>query len=521
MDHNGQYHVHVSPKTDFTRCILCGCQPKGEYGSRWLGMIRVRKFAHPRLRLRAWLEYKTVHRTSDGEVLLSEVVSEYTPSEDDSCLRVTSSDLWDRGHCRSSPSGLFYIFHAQCWQYLTECLGEQGPADRERLYDVLLKLPPPKEPLFETPPGSPGYFCKSTIIQELLNEVLDIPSPTTRLYVPISSSRDPFARLPFELRLKIAILLRTRTFYNLRYVSRPFNPIFRDNMFWKSRFSKDGDRGFLHPVVMDGPVDWRSVYRATARCEDLFPMRLKVWEIIQWMKETLETTLCPELGPLDFCGRALQDYHADSAAEGQWVERVRMPENLICIAVSMISGPDIHRRQRYISRTLPPGQPVTEITALEFISTNGSRETIRSRDPMARTVTAEELSNELYRKEITERVCNTTKGSIGPVSPFDHHGVRVLFEANPFKGFHIRYDAEGISFIGVLREGAASSPFAMRVTMAISGSKEVFLAQSPYVCGYHADRSTFFDMDMEEVVEVIGTFDVRFSIQFTQLHMYF
>lgn len=437
--------------------------------------------------------------------------------------------MWDHGPCRSCPTGLFYVFHDECWQYLVQCLGEQGPANHERLYDVLLKLPPPKgvildsrasiyanleslaEPLFENPPDKAGYFCKSPTLQDLLNEVSDTPSPTTRLYVPISSSRDPFARLPFELRLKIATLLRTRTFYNLRYVSRPFIPIFRDNVFWKSRFSKDGDRGFLHPVVMDGPVDWQSLYRATARCENKFRMRLKVWEILQWMKETLESTLRPDLGPLDFYGRALQDYHTDSAAQGQRIQRVRVPENLVQIAVSMISGPDIHRRQRYINQTLPPGQPVTEITALEFISANGSRETIGSlgRDPMARTVTADELSGELYRKEITERVCNTTKGSIGPVSPFDHHGVRVLFEANPFKGFHIRYDAEGISSIGVLRQGAASSPFAMRVKMAVSRSKEVFLAQSPYVCGYHADRSTFFDMDMDEVVEVVGTFDVR------------
>lgn len=193
-------------------------------------------------------------------------------------------------------------------------------------------------------------------------------------------------------------------------------------------------------------------------------------------------------------------------------QRVKMPENLVHIAVSMISGPDIHNRQKYINQTLPPGQPVTEITALEFISINGSRETIGSRDPMARTVTAEELSGELYRKEITERVCNTTKSAIGPVSPFDHHGVRVVFEANPFKGFHIRYDDEGISSLGVLQQAASSSPFALRVKRGEAGVKEVFLAQSPYVCGYDADRSTFFDMDMDQVVEVVGTFDVRFYL---------
>ena len=47
MDHNGQYHVHLSPKRDFIRCILCGCHPKGDFESLWLGKVRVRKFAHP------------------------------------------------------------------------------------------------------------------------------------------------------------------------------------------------------------------------------------------------------------------------------------------------------------------------------------------------------------------------------------------------------------------------------------------------------------------------------------------
>ncbi len=368
------------------------------------------------------------------------------------------------------------------------------------------------EPLFENPPKDPEYFCMSPSIQDFINKASHRASPAPDLTVCIGSSRDPFARLPFELRVKIATLLSTATFYNLRYASRPFIPIFNDNMFWKTRFWKDGGRGFLHPVAIDGAVDWRSLYRATARCEDTFGMRMKVWEILQWIKDTLKSTRAAALKPLDFYGRALQDYHADSAAQGQRIQRVKMPENLIHIAVSMISGPDIHNRQKYINQTLPPGQPVTEITALEFISANGSRETIGSRDPMARTVTAEELSGELYRKEITERVCNTTRGAIGPVSPFDHHGVRVIFEANPFKGFHIRYDEEGISSIGVPRQAASSSPFALRVKRGEAGVKEVFLAQSPYVCGYDADRSTFFDMDMDQVVEVVGTFDVRFYL---------
>lgn len=173
------------------------------------------------------------------------------------------------------------------------------------------------EPLFENPPKDPGYFCMSPSIQEFINKASHRASPAPDLTVCIGSSRDPFARLPFELRVKIATLLSTATFYNLRYASRPFIPIFNDNMFWKTRFSKDGDRGFLHPVAIDGAVDWRSLYRATARCEDTFGMRMKVWETLQWIRERLKITRTPSLKPLDFYGRALQDYHADSAAQGQ------------------------------------------------------------------------------------------------------------------------------------------------------------------------------------------------------------
>ncbi|KAL4781142.1 hypothetical protein BJX76DRAFT_360219 [Aspergillus varians] len=385
--------------------------------------------------------------------------------------------------------------------------GEQGPAGLERLYDVLLRLPPPREPLFTRKPRISGYFNTDDIVQTILDQISDLPKLSPRGSMATSSSfRDPFTRLPFELREKIATLLPTQDFYHLRQASRSLTPIFDDSRFWKSRFWKDGDRGFLHfPSAVEKPVDWRSLYRATAKAEDRFGMTLKVWEVIQWIKDTLRRVPCAQMAqrPLDFYGRALQYYHNDSCAKGQRIERAEIPVNLTHIAVSMVSGPEIHDRQRYIKQVLPPGQPATEITALEFTNTNGSRETIGSRDPMARTVTAEKLSEELNRKERKEMIGRIKNQTPGLVSPFDHHGVRVVFDARSFKGFHIRYDSHGISSIGVLQREAASSPFALRLKNGL------LLAPSPYVCGYDADSSTMFDMDMDRVVEVVGTFDVR------------
>ena len=72
---------------------------------------------------------------------------------------------------------------------------------------------------------------------------------------------DCFGNLPIEIRLQIATYLPTVDFLSLRQSSRAMVVAFEFQSFWKSRFSVNGDRGFLNSLVTNSRKhesrDWR------------------------------------------------------------------------------------------------------------------------------------------------------------------------------------------------------------------------------------------------------------------------
>lgn len=95
-----------------------------------------------------------------------------------------------------------------------------------------------------------------------------------------------------EMRLEIASYLSTIDFFSLRLASRAMAPVFDMQVFWKTRFRTNGDRGFLASLV-DGSrgrkkKNWRSVYRCSARIEHQylhFWALRQQWRNNQWLTD--------------------------------------------------------------------------------------------------------------------------------------------------------------------------------------------------------------------------------------------
>ncbi|KAI9370819.1 hypothetical protein BJX61DRAFT_544275 [Aspergillus egyptiacus] len=291
-----------------------------------------------------------------------------------------------------------------------------------------------------------------------------------------SRASDCFERLPLEIREQIASLLPTSDFLNLRLVSPSIALVFHDNLFWKLRFSKDGERGYLHYLLKsstENPVDWCVLYHATSKNKKDLDIRVRVWEVNQWIKETIIAEAESRPPPLDFHGRALQHYHNSSPA-GTRVERAKIPSFLYKIAITIVSGQMMYRQEGSYS-SMPPGlESATEIVALEFLDCSGNSVTLGTKYPNAKTRHPHSLRRSLEKYECA----NSSKPC-----PFDE-GVRILFDASFFRGFSIRYTSEGITSIGVLPN----------------------LAEDP-VFGYDANGCGRFDMKLDRVVEVVATWE--------------
>lgn len=64
-----------------------------------------------------------------------------------------------------------------------------------------------------------------------------------------NSNECHFSCLPLEIREANNIDLPTSSFLNLRYTSRAMGVLFDSPVFWKSRFSFYGERGYLHMPI--------------------------------------------------------------------------------------------------------------------------------------------------------------------------------------------------------------------------------------------------------------------------------
>lgn len=141
----------------------------------------------------------------------------------------------------------------------------------------------------------------------------------------IKRSRDCFALLPWEILDKIGILLATKDALNLRRASASFLPLYISECFWASRFSADGERGFLFEARKPrGYLDWLTLHRLSrlSCCPSGMRNRQRVWgltkiivKIAQQCRANIPLVTASEVWAQHTWARASCDIHSE--AEGR------------------------------------------------------------------------------------------------------------------------------------------------------------------------------------------------------------
>lgn len=372
------------------------------------------------------------------------------------------------------------------------------------------------DPAYSSP--SQYHPCREQSLEEFLQGDREFPEPSSSMKEKASSSsnsNDPFRRLPLEIREKVALLLPSHEFLDLRRVSRAMSTVFHDNFFWKSRFRRDTDHGYLDYIacgvtgldqseLQSQNTDWRLFYHASMKIGNKFETTVKVWEVVQWIKDVIAARNGLHATPLSSSGRALQHYHNNSCAAGRRIERAKISPSLVKIGVTMVSSKTVHEREKTRA-----GWKVfdteTDILAVEFISKEHENITLGTRNKKSKNICPRNLEKAMYAYYRQQNVRNKNKKA-APESPFDGNGVRVLFNAKPedFNGFRIGYFDEKISSLGVLWKSIAYSYF-----------------NQPQAFGFGANDECVFDigMQMQDIVEVVATFEVRYPQSLTLLFM--
>ncbi|KAJ5732321.1 hypothetical protein N7493_003802 [Penicillium malachiteum] len=191
------------------------------------------------------------------------------------------------------------IFHSACWDHLTRFFGTID-LDLKSILDIFSDIQFRRYFLPDTIKGKDSTSL--TVNQEIRGFFLLIPIkaswnpllPTrpvfmTRNYHLVSPSlikrrerlatthkeyqRDPFDRLPTEIKLEITEFMSTNDYLHLRQVSRAMFSLFDSPAFWRARFRTHSDRGYLE-FLADPNVegnwdtleaeDWRKIYRQTS-----------------------------------------------------------------------------------------------------------------------------------------------------------------------------------------------------------------------------------------------------------------
>ncbi|CEL06182.1 hypothetical protein ASPCAL07289 [Aspergillus calidoustus] len=446
------YQISINPNRHVARCVLCGCNTALPYPT-WVDIVRV-------------------IYSKKGVARISGLTSRYHPS----ALKEPADRRVHWGE--NAPLhgiDLALTIHESCWQYLQRHIGEDN-VNLDRLWEIFASMPHPRE-LKHYDQCDPAHSLPN--LRHWLKGADECPMPSAnsancrKLRKRSTDTSDCFANLPFELRESIAVLLPTRDYVSLRQASRAMLPIFHDNIFWKSRFWQDGERGFFEDSTLDlasaSVVNWRLAYRMSSKHEVATEMGIKLWEISRWIQETLFTKTGSSPPPLDYAGRALQDYHNDSCLAGRRIERAEILPSLVKIGITFASSEGFYH---IIG-------PVTDILSLEFVHDNGRSTILGTKYPKAKRRSPRTIKKELesYENE------NTSKPS-----PFDGHGVRVFFDAQLFSGFRFLYNRDGIYRMGVLQKYTEAS-------LGLIGIQ-------PLGCDY-------LDLCMNEVAQVVATFEGR------------
>ncbi|RAL03010.1 F-box domain protein [Aspergillus ibericus CBS 121593] len=257
-----------------------------------------------------------------------------------------------------------YLFHDLCWHRLWQHFSpEEVPLIC--LYEALECLPFPVGgrlwPARELPTSPEclpwyhphehdrtvrnGHFGLPSL-DELMRFAKNPPTPlaTTTNQPTLPPPRmNHRQRLPLEIIEMIGTLLPTRDMLHLRQASRAATPLFSSLPFWRSRFTINGDRGFLLPVIeqLTPPrrqsLDWRLLYHSTCKltCSRWFQFEIHAWEALRWLRDTAVAIHRGRTPPLAFRGNALHHYHHTTYRD-MHLESVNLGPSLRQIAISVL-----------------------------------------------------------------------------------------------------------------------------------------------------------------------------------------
>ena len=227
---------------------------------------------------------------------------------------------WDRTHLQSSQeipvmrqrpcAGLHgFVLHDACWRLLREaCKPGTIPLGRllamcESLpfplgalgvcwghdYGRLLQLDTQKhypwqeqfDCLFEDLPAS-AYVGENPFDIPGLAGIMSESTPPLTDGKTLTSARDCFSQLPWEIRTMIACLLPTNDALNLRLACKSFLHLYYSCLFWSSRFKADNERGFL--FEFRGCKDVMRLLRlyentVSSRCLPALTNRQRIWRL--------------------------------------------------------------------------------------------------------------------------------------------------------------------------------------------------------------------------------------------------
>ncbi|KAJ5405785.1 hypothetical protein N7465_007069 [Penicillium sp. CMV-2018d] len=237
-----------------------------------------------------------VYWTRGGTQLSDVHTTEFDWVEESFFGDVKKLDRWYFVQAKQPPEA--FLIHESCWSLLIRQF-EGEEIDLDRLFEVCKEIPPSGRSDFFTRYGTWYRFhpSKRPIIKGLRDAAKQFPKvPNTANHSGSKSSfvlhPDCFGNLPIEIRLQIANYLSTADFLSLRQSSRAMVVVFEFQSFWESRFSVNGDRGFLNCLVTDPRKyesrNWRLIYRCTAKIdqshEHLWVARRR-WRNNRWLRE--------------------------------------------------------------------------------------------------------------------------------------------------------------------------------------------------------------------------------------------
>ncbi|KAJ8129747.1 hypothetical protein O1611_g3882 [Lasiodiplodia mahajangana] len=214
-----------------------------------------------------------------------------------------------------------HIFHDSCWRLFKEiCLNKGVPVSLERLFEVLDSHYLVDGRIidwghnyggFATFDNDPDHYLpwerkkwgersaelsRSDLLYMdpfsedlypmrglLLEETPELPPTDKTTHRGHEMGRDPFGKLPHELKLDIARFLSVPEFLEARLALRAFGNLFYDQQFWAPRFA-----WLFEKAERRRQVDWLWLYRRTNfdRLGPELGNRCRIWKCIDFVVDT-------------------------------------------------------------------------------------------------------------------------------------------------------------------------------------------------------------------------------------------